>query len=457
MATPTGPGQSPALLPPPKRRWLGRRLNRVPAGIAVAVGLILSGAIAYTLHEAHEREDRNRELTEAAPASADAGAVTKDMPNGYVEQVTYRPPRLDLVKPVNTGPAPKPEAKEKPDDNGLEAERKRAWDRHWAEYDKIQQERFDKRHEALFAKTSITAQTSGGPLAGAGATAAAPVSAVTPVSASAGPQPGLGGYAGWSGYGGLPGLGLFGPGLGPAPQIDTAAQQQKINFANQSGDLGANDVVPTVKKPANPYAVMAGSYVKFTTETEVNSDVPGSEIGRVTESVYNTSNGHCVLIPQGSKLIGHYNSQISAGQSRLPGVLTRIIFPDGSSQAIGAMEAADNAGSAGFDDQIDRHLIQKFGSAFVAGLFGASIQLSVPREAYGGYTAPQIVGASLGQQMGQLGQQIAQQNLSIPNTLTIRAGYNGTLIFDKDVIIPPWSCDGPASHPTLPIMPVDDQ
>jgi hypothetical protein len=139
--------------------------------------------------------------------------------------------------------------------------------RHWAEYDKIQQERFDKRHEALFAKTSITAQASGEASTGAGATTAAPVSAITPGSASAGPQPGLGGYAGWSGYGGLPGLGLFGPGLGPAPQIDTAAQQQKINFANQAGDLGKDDVVPTVKKPANPYAVMAGSYVKFTTET----------------------------------------------------------------------------------------------------------------------------------------------------------------------------------------------
>jgi type IV secretion system protein TrbI len=457
MATPTGPSQSPALLPAPKRRWLGRRLNRVPAGIAVGVGVILSGAIAYTLHEAHEREERNRELTEALPASADAGSVTKDMPLGFVQQATYRPPRLDLAKSVNTGPAPAPEAKEKPDDNGLEAERKRAWERHWVEYDKIQQERFDKRHEALFAKTSITAQASGEASTGAGATAAAPVSAITPGSASAGPQPGLGGYAGWSGYGGLSGLGLLGPGLGPTPQIDKEAQQQKITFANQSGDLGANDVVPTVKKPANPYAVMAGSYVKFTTETEVNSDVPGSEIGRVTESVYNTANGHCVLIPQGSKLIGHYNSQISAGQSRLPGVLTRIIFPDGSSQAIGAMEAADNSGSAGFDDQINRHLIQKFGSAFVAGLFGASIQLSVPREAYGGYTAPQIVGASLGQQMGQLGQQIAQQNLSIPNTLTIRAGYNGTLIFDKDVIIPPWSCDGSAPGPTLPIMQSDDQ
>jgi type IV secretion system protein TrbI len=457
MLTPTGPGQSPALLPSPKRRWLGRRLNRVPAGIAIVVGLILSGAIAYTLHEAHEREQRNRELTEAAPASADAGAVTKDMPAGFIQQAMYRPPRIDLAKPVNTGMAPKPEAKEKLDDNGLEAERKRAWERHWAEYDKIQQERFDKRHEALFAKTSITAQASGRASGGANtAAAAAPAQQLTAATA---PQTGLGNYAGWSGMGGLPGLGLFGPGLGPAPQIDTAAQQQKVQFAGQTGDLGQNDLVPTIHQPPIPNAVMAGSYIKMVSENEINSDVPGSALGRVTEAVYNTSNGQCVMIPAGSKIIGHYNSQISAGQSRLPGVMTRIIFPDGSSQAIGAMEAADNAGSAGWDDQVDRHLIQKFGSAFVAGLFGAAIQLSVPHNSYGnGYDAQQIIGASLGQQMGQLGQQIAQQNLSIPNTLTIRAGYPYTIILDKDLIMRPWSCDGQHGHQSLlPIMTSDDQ
>jgi type IV secretory pathway VirB10-like protein len=457
MLTPTGPGQSPALLPSPKRRWLGRRLNRVPAAIAVTVGLILSGAIAYTLHEAHQREERNRELTEAAPASADAGSVTKDMPNGYIQQATFRPPHIDLAKPVNVGVPPKPRGEEKSDDNGLEDERKRAWKRHWDEYDKVQQQRFDKRQEALFAKTSVTAPASGGASGGANtAAAAAPAQQLTAATA---PQTGLGNYAGWSGMGGLPGLGLFGPGLGPAPQIDAAAQQQKVQFAGQTGDLGQNDLVPTIHQPPIPNAVMAGSYIKMVSENEINSDVPGSALGRVTEAVYNTSNGQCVMIPAGSKIIGHYNSQISAGQSRLPGVMTRIIFPDGSSQAIGAMEAADNAGSAGWDDQVDRHLIQKFGSAFVAGLFGAAIQLSVPHNSYGnGYDAQQIIGASLGQQMGQLGQQIAQQNLSIPNTLTIRAGYPYTIILDKDLIMRPWSCDGQHGHQSLlPIMTSDDQ
>lgn len=257
--------------------------------------------------------------------------------------------------------------------------------------------------------------------------------------------------AGLWGGGGFGGYGLA------TPQIDREGQEQKLGFARQQGDLGNNDVVPTVRKPPDPYAVMAGSFVKFTTVNEVNSDVPGSQIGKVTENVYNTSNGACVLIPQGSTLIGHYNSVVSTGQGRLPGVLTRIIFPDGSSQAIGAMESADNAGSAGQEDQINRHLIQKFGSALIASAFGAAMQLSVPHNAINGYDSTQVIAAAVGQQMGQLGQQIALQNLSIPNTITIRAGYNGTMITDKDLHITPWSCSGGRRASVLPIMQVGAQ
>jgi type IV secretory pathway VirB10-like protein len=58
----------------------------------------------------------------------------------------------------------------------------------------------------------------------------------------------------------------------------------------------------------------------------------------------------------------------------------------------------------------------------------------------------------MAQQLGQLGQQIAQQNLSIPNTLTIRAGYNGTMITDKDIHITPSSCGDQRRSAALPIM-----
>lgn len=461
MLTPSGPGQSPGSLQPgPQKRWLGPRINRVPAiAFMVIVGCVL-GAVAYTLKVAHERQERTVQLHQAQPAPADASTALKGAPSGFIERPGYKPAAYPIVKPIESKPAAPPEKPPPPDDNGREDARKAAWRKYWANWQQVRDDRFERRHKALSAKTAVELdQNSGEAPAGAGRASSAAAPAATPVSASAGPQNGLNGYAGWAGYGGFPGGGGFFPGLGPAPQIDTEAQQQKIDFANQQGDLGKNDVVPTVHHPAIPNALMAGSYIKVVSENEINSDVPGSALGRVTESVYDTAGGHCVLVPAGSKVIGHYNSQVSAGQSRLPGVMTRIIFPDGSSQAIGAMEAADNGGSAGWQDQIDRHLIEKFSSAFIAGLFGASIQLSVPHNATynNGYNAQQVIGASLGQQMGQLGQQIAQQNLSIPNTITIRAGYEYTIITDKDILMKPWSCDGRHIHQSLPIMNVSDQ
>lgn len=445
------PPQPPAMLPPPKKRWIGRRLNRVPAIIFIVAGCVIASAVAYTLHERSVEEARRRALAHAQPSAADASGVLKDAPSGYIKPTVFNLAHATPVEKEKIEATPKTT----PDDNGREAARKQAWNKYWDNYGKIHQERFDKRHEAMTSKTTVEHA-----VAAAGAGAAAPEASAQPASAnrpvSGGP---LGGYSGFNGYGGVPGLGGFWGGLGQAPQIDTAAQQQKIDFANQKGDLGKNDILPTVHKPPIPNALMAGSYIKMVAENEVNSDVPGSALGRVTESVYNTAGGHCVLIPQGSKIIGHYNSEVSNGQTRLPGVMTRIIFPDGSSQAIGAMEAADNAGSAGWQDQVDRHLLLKFGSAAVAGLFGAAIQLSVPQNSgfHNGYSPEQIIGASLGQQMGELGQEMARQNLAIPNTIVIRAGYPYTIITDKDVIMQPWSCDGKGSHSTIPIMSVSDQ
>ena len=426
-------------------------------GIIVIVG----AAVVYSLYQ-RSSWVQDRLLTQAPPTGADN--PFKDNNQGWVPNERYQ--RAEKI-PVSTEQLPAQKKAEPPpeDDNGLEAHRKKAWDDYWKDVEKVRQDHFDKRKDAL-TNLSTAQPTTSGEKGETKTAAAEPPS--HPMASSGGLN--AGGWSGglspaaWGGggFGGVPGYGGgFGfPGI-TTPQIDREGQEQKITFAGQTGDLGKNDVVPTVRKPPIPNALMAGSFVKFHTINESNSDVPGSQIGMVSEAVYNTSDGTCVLIPQGSRLIGHYNSAVSTGQDRLPGVLTRIIFPDGSSQAIGAMESADAAGSAGQEDIVNRHLAQKFGGAALAGLFGAGIYLAVPHDNNGynnnNNAATSIIGASLAQQLGQVGQQISLQALSIPNTITIRAGYNGTMITDKDIVITPWDCPGQSRHSILPIMAVDDQ
>jgi type IV secretion system protein TrbI len=50
--------------------------------------------------------------------------------------------------------------------------------------------------------------------------------------------------------------------------------------------------------------------------TGIRSDIPGQVTAQVTQNVYDSVTGQHLLIPQGSKLIGQYDAEISFGQSR---------------------------------------------------------------------------------------------------------------------------------------------
>jgi type IV secretion system protein VirB10 len=241
------------------------------------------------------------------------------------------------------------------------------------------------------------------------------------------------GYGGFLGPGGMPG--------------DVANQTEKQHFMAQAGDTGENDVLPAARKPPpSPYAVMAGSYFPAVLETAVNSGSPGAFIARISNDVYSTRNGSCVIIPAGSKLIGRYDSQVAMGQERLPGVITRIIYPDTTSADLGAMEAADQSGAAGFDADVNTHFWQRLGNGLIIGIsgIGQTIAQTLPfGSAFVGGPASAI-------------NSVANLGLNIPPTLTAAPGTRINIITGKDLALRPWACNGRAPDPQLPIMQVGD-
>ena len=96
-----------------------------------------------------------------------------------------------------------------------------------------------------------------------------------------------------------------------------------------------------VQKPASAYQLMAGTVIAAALVTGIKSDLPGDVIATVTEPVYDTATGAHVLIPQGARLLGRYDSQISHGQSRVDVVWHRLIFPDTSSLKLDNPIASD--------------------------------------------------------------------------------------------------------------------
>lgn len=217
--------------------------------------------------------------------------------------------------------------------------------------------------------------------------------------------------------------------------------------SNQAGKRdflkAKNDYSPylnhTREQPLSEYEVKAGFFIPGIMISGINSDLPGMIIGQVRQNVYDSATGRHLLIPAGARLVGTYDSAVSGGQESVLVAWNRIIYPDSSSVFLDTMPGADQIGIAGFKDQVNNHYLRTFGQAFMLSLFSAGMQLSQPRGAVAGtYNAQQIGAAALGQQMAQLGMQLARRNLNMQPTLEIRPGYTFNIMVSKDMILPPW-------------------
>jgi type IV secretory pathway VirB10-like protein len=122
----------------------------------------------------------------------------------------------------------------------------------------------------------------------------------------------------------------------------------------------------------------------------VNSDLPGLVLAQVTENIYDSVTGRVLLIPQGARLIGAYDSVVAFGQSRALLVWQRIVMPDGSSIQFDNLPAEDAAGYAGLKDEVDYHTWQLLKGVALSTLLGVGAELSLGRGKRPGSRAPAV-------------------------------------------------------------------
>ena len=214
-------------------------------------------------------------------------------------------------------------------------------------------------------------------------------------------------------------------------------QDQKQAFVANGGDTATRNPA-SLQLPASPYQVMAGTIIPAALVTGINSDLPGQVIANVTEAVYDTATGRFLLIPQGSRLIGCYDSQVSFGQRRVLLVWTRLILPDTSSISLDRLPGIDPAGYAGLEDGVDWHWDRILAGAALSTLLGVGAELAAP-DRTGSDSKIIIATRQSGQDtVNQVGQEITKRNVSIQPTLTIRPGFPMRVMVNKDLILRPY-------------------
>ena len=215
---------------------------------------------------------------------------------------------------------------------------------------------------------------------------------------------------------------------------DQNDQQRKLDFLHQRESGGIYNP-HALQTPASPYQIMAGSVIAASLITGVNSDLPGLVVAQITENVYDTATGQTLLIPQGSRLIGAYDSVVAFGQSRALLVWQRIILPDGSSVQIDNLPATDTEGYAGLEDEVDYHTWALVKGVALSTLLGVGTQISIGSNNNDLITA---LRQSTQQNVSQVGQRMTDKNLNIQPTITIRPGWPVRVIVHKDIVLKPY-------------------
>ena len=215
-------------------------------------------------------------------------------------------------------------------------------------------------------------------------------------------------------------------------------QDRKLAFV--SAPIDRRTTSPDrMAKPASRFVVQAGSVISAALITGIRSDLPGQIIAQVTENVYDTPTGRLLVVPQGARLIGIYDSQVTRGQSRVLLVWTRLIMPNGRSIVLERQQGADNGGYAGLEDEVDQHWGELFKATLLSTLLGIGAELGSGFDPGNNTSAIiQALRRGAGDSLSQTGQQVVRRNLNIQPTLTIRPGFPVRVIVNRDLVLEPY-------------------
>ncbi len=383
------------------------RLSRKVLGLMAGVSaLALGGALIWALQTNKPRTVDELYNTDNRTTAEGLSRLPNDYA-GVPRDVPQLGPPLpgDLGRPMlNAGVVPEPMMGAPGAASGAAAPDPEA-QRLAQAHQRLAQEREAARASRLFA-----AEAQGDGASGSAGSAPTPVTGLDPTPAS-----------GRSGVGASQ----------SSHPIDGNARRDFLNSPTDQHTVAADRLQP----PVSPYVVQAGAVIAAAMLTGLRSDLPGQVTAQVTQNVYDGPTGRTLLIPQGARLIGQYDAEVTFGQSRVLLVWTRLILPNGRSVVLERQPGADAAGYAGLEDGVDNHWTQLFRAAILSTL------LSVGSEAGSSSDEDDLLQAfrrGASDSISQAGRQVVGRSLDVQPTLTVRPGFPVRVIVTRDLVLEPY-------------------
>ncbi|MEM1422057.1 MAG: TrbI/VirB10 family protein [Pseudomonadota bacterium] len=217
------------------------------------------------------------------------------------------------------------------------------------------------------------------------------------------------------------------------PGSEPDAVERRQAFLDQPVDRRTTSA-ERLADPASPYVLQAGAAIPAALVTGLRSDLPGQITAQVTEHIYDSPTGRFLLIPQGARLIGEYDSRVAFGQRRVLLVWTRMILPNGRSIVLERQPGADEAGYAGLEDGVDYHWGQLLRAAGLATILNIGLEFGQDEDD----EIAEAIRDGAQDTVGRAGDEMVRRQLTVPPTLTIRPGFPVRVMVTRDLILEPY-------------------
>jgi type IV secretion system protein VirB10 len=170
-------------------------------------------------------------------------------------------------------------------------------------------------------------------------------------------------------------------------------------------------------------------------ETAMNSDVQSHFTAKVRNDVYDTSTGQRLLIPQGSTILGEYQSaNLTFGNERLPAMSLTLSLRDGRSVDLGSSPVLNHEGMAGLVSRVNHHWWRNIGAILIMGVLRGGQQAVITEMA--GTSGGGAVASGIAMTTGQYGVQKLNRAIDTRPTITVDAGSLCQVLLLKPLNLP---------------------
>lgn len=218
--------------------------------------------------------------------------------------------------------------------------------------------------------------------------------------------------------------------------VDTPSQGSNATGQQVASTQASANDASSAQPLSNPDTLMLrGTYIRCVLESRIITDIPGFTACVVTEPVY-SFNGHRLLLPKGSKVLGKYDTEPNGPRAAV--IWDRIVTPTGIDVNM-ASPGVDNLGGAGHPGHYNAHWGSRIGAALLISMlsdafkYEAAVHGPTQTTISNGVVTQTPFESNTAQTVQNLANQAVRSAANKPPTVTINQGTVVNIYVAKDV------------------------